>query len=731
MRVSPSGPDPIPKPRLVFRVGFAGKRRLDYEACSRLGHVLTNVFAVMAKRLVEIAPLHEVAHEQPVPAIARFYSQETPVLRLVAGLCEGADETAFRTFEAIIQPHLEKDFAAVIPWDPASYRASRGKSFFPEFDRQAALCSYIVVADGHHDPLREGDPGATEPAVALATRRRRRGYRLQSALLLRQSDILVAVVDPEEEGKPGGTLETVRSALAFELPVVLIHPRDGRILLIEPGDDLLTVLGRDAEEDTPAWNSTLEKWITQIVADPERSEDVLGHEAASHGVKLLEEFFGESHHGPPGQFRFRRWLWKWVESKCKTHTAPAAPAPPSPPAPDPLPGPGDTATWKNRASALSRRYTGLYRGTWFLNHILAVVAVCLATGSLVLLGDTSSHVAKWLDSAAVAAGLQTPPVPQAALHDTAHTGSAPPSWLFPVLFLLALLKLWIVVVIFRGTHHAIHGEWNDCTVDYRYLAERLRHLPYLAAVGSFQPPAAAPAQYASRVVRQSAVDWLFDAMVRSASPAGLAKDVPHHFPGGRPLTLRLITLRSADTLARIGAEWIGGQADYHVANARAMKRFATWLEGGASRLNIAVITIVAIDIALVTMKLLHWTDSFKTAALLTGSFLVFLAAAIPAAVAALNGIRFQSECQRLSERSSAMFTILRGRRRKDHQPRFGGRGAEVIRLQTRLANAAANPATDPGAWALESLHLTEKVANDFVQEVAEWSVLYAKELVEP
>lgn len=28
-------------------------------------------------------------------------------------------------------------------------------------------------------------------------------------------------------------------------------------------------------------------------------------------------------------------------------------------------------------------------------------------------------------------------------------------------------------------------------------------------------------------------------------------------------------------------------------------------------------------------------------------------------------------------------------------------------------------------------NLSEKVANDFVQEVAEWSVLYAKELVEP
>ena len=36
-----------------------------------------------------------------------------------------------------------------------------------------------------------------------------------------------------------------------------------------------------------------------------------------------------------------------------------------------------------------------------------------------------------------------------------------------------------------------------------------------------------------------------------------------------------------------------------------------------------------------------------------------------------------------------------------------------------------------GAWSLESLRFTEKVATDFVQEVAEWSVLYAKEVAEP
>ena len=47
------------------------------------------------------------------------------------------------------------------------------------------------------------------------------------------------------------------------------------------------------------------------------------------------------------------------------------------------------------------------------------------------------------------------------------------------------------------------------------------------------------------------------------------------------------------------------------------------------------------------------------------------------------------------------------------------------RSTTREADA------DPAAWCLEVLNLTEIIARDFVREVAEWSVLYAKEVPEP
>ena len=43
----------------------------------------------------------------------------------------------------------------------------------------------------------------------------------------------------------------------------------------------------------------------------------------------------------------------------------------------------------------------------------------------------------------------------------------------------------------------------------------------------------------------------------------------------------------------------------------------------------------------------------------------------------------------------------------------------------------ADPTTDPASWTPEVLRLAESVADVFVQEVAEWSVLYAKEIPEP
>ncbi len=697
------------KPDLVLRVGFAGKRALTEAQTQVVKHRLRDIFGVIGWRLVEISPMDDADGERDVPSIARFYSDRPPTLRLISGLCEGADHAAYQVFmdEAIIRG-LNKDFAAVVPFPLTDYRASRWDWFHKDFDRQAESASYILVADGIYD--RKSEPDHTPEQVSLANRRRARGYRSQSALLLRQSDLIVAVVNPEEEGKPGGTFETVRSALQFELPVVLIHPDEGDVFLIEPGDDLLSILSHDPEMRGD-WKDSLAGWVTQITADPERSQDAVDHESASHGLRLMNEFFDAP--ARPLRVTRRSRLWGWLQKRFERIRT-KSPRDPETPA---------YKAWRDRATELSRYYSGLYRGTYVLNHVLAVSAVFLAALSLVLMGETSTQLAQWMNSAAKIGHL-------ASEHAASDHSETDGHGLFRILLTLALLKLWIVVAIFRSTHAATHGEWNDRAVDFRYLSERLRAMSYLPAIGSYQPPAAAPAQYASRVVRQSAVDWLFDAIIRAASPAPSAvlTEVPR--PGADPLKVRLIQLKPSDALKAINEVWIRSQYDYHRKNADTMQRFSHFLETWGKRFNIAVIATVTVDVVLVIVKLSVDLEKDQISlAKLLGAQLVFVAAVIPAAVAALNGIRFQSECQRLAERSSVMKAILKGRQKDGSSP--GGRSKEVARLLSRIDSPKRSEELNPGSWTLETLHLGEKIAADFVHEIAEWSVLYAKEIAEP
>ncbi len=712
-------------PRLVLRVGFAGNRELPRNL-ERLSGILSNVFDTIARRIAEIAPGTAIQASEPESRIRRFYSNERPLVRLVTGLCEGADSLAFNTLEglqakAALLDKVAVEMAAVVPFDLPDYRSSRPEEFRPEFDRQAALCAYILCLDGHYEK--------PDPDTALARERRARAYRAQAALLLRHSDLLVAIADSSEAGKAGGAIETVRAALDFDLPVVFIDSGSGQVRLIRPGDNVASTLAM-LQAGSPDWANTLRGWVTNIVADPDADLLESSHESGpSHGDKLLEEFLygnatsAQLSAGNRGQRTrsFREKCWALVDNAFRPSFAPWR---------DPSVEP--YAAWRARATNLNYHYSGLYRGAFLLNYVMAACAVSLAALSLVLLGS--------------AAGETVFPV-----------------WLLISLVGLGSIKLCIVVWIFLNTRQANDGDWNDRAVDYRYLAERLRALFYLSRIGSFQPPAAAPPQYASRVVRQSAVDWLLDAIVRSVSPASLDFARKETFRcDNRELTATIIRLNPVSVLADVRDRWVREQAIYHDRNARTMDRLHGFAENWGKVFNVAVIGFVLLDVlilladytGLLSEKYFHVLHAATP-------WLVFLAAVLPAAVASLNGIRFQSECRRLGERSAVARAILRGRDRssKEHHARrgwqrwpafvktlypntfknksevspepSGGKWAEANSLAQSIAGAQSDPAADLGSWTHEVLSLSESVARFFVQEVAEWSVLYAKEVPEP
>ena len=167
------------------------------------------------------------------------------------------------------------------------------------------------------------------------------------------------------------------------------------------------------------------------------------------------------------------------------------------------------------------------------------------------------------------------------------------------------------------------------------------------------------------------------------------------------------------------------------------------MEKGQQWLGWIVIGVVALDLLLIGGKIANklgyltlQPDLLHLAKLAT-PWLIFASAVLPAIIAALGGLRFQSECQRLADRSAVMRVMLKG-----HGPTAGGRYAEVDALIKRIRHecGAQTPSpppvvgpvpTDLGSYTHEALRLSERIATDFVHEAAEWSVLYAKELGDP
>jgi hypothetical protein len=744
------------RPRAVFRIGFAGRKDLSPDAERNLRRQLLLVLNTIGRRLAAITPAVpiDVGTE---PKVAQFFAHQCPLLRLITGLCEGADLIAAQVLDEvrIVPPDsaegqscptcLEKELAAIVPFALKDYRHGRPAEFRGEFDRQLARCAYVVELDGKYEkPI---------PDTPLAKRRRNKGYRAQSAVLIRQADLIVAALDPEDPGKAGGTMETVRAALAFDLPVVLIHTGTSATWLIPPGEDLMAALADDPKGEEHL-RTALAQVVSKIVANPDigiqevSSPEKKGEEA--YGLRLLDLYFDRPTEPPLKsggdgkairRVSCREKFWtEWIDGRFSRGVKPKSDMT--------LAG---YATFRTRATNLNYHFSGLYRGAFLANYVLAVAAVALATTSLLLIGI--AHTNRLSDSAAVyesprpatavaiAASRPATTPTRPAIAPTTVPQSNPglsssttaPAWLYPTLFALGVLKLSILVIIWKNTEQAKHKRWNDVAVDYRYLAERLRSMFYLPRIGSFQPPAAGSPQYTDRAIHQSAADWLFDAITRSVSPADLATIESFRTEEVAEFPVKLIRPKAAEAVAALRDRWAAEQAKYHHRNALTMGSFYNFTVRWGGLLNVSVIGIVVLDLLILILSMLDLLPATILEDIHSvAPWLILLTAILPAAVAAVNGLRFQTECLRLAQRSAIVRTILGGEPDEpssDDPPLTGGRWKEADDLAQKI-ECAKKSADDVAAWSLDVLLLAERIADDFVREVAEWSVLYAKEVPE-
>ena len=648
------------RPGIALRIAVAGNRNIEPEPEPHLSSRIVEAFSA-----IEAAVLSLPSARRPSggPDRSGAYSGRLPALRLVSGLADGGDQIASEAFLASSSDRVERSIAAILPFDVDTYRDRSRIDNVACFGALLRACCYVLELDGRY----------VDGEEESARRVRAAAYRAQADVLLRHADLVVAVDNPRAAAKRGGTRETISRALYLGLPVIYLPIDEDWLTVLRSVDDI------DREPSHRNWREDVAASVRAILADPRASaaerepgpspsarETEELRDRRNYEDELLGEFFSAALPGPS----FRRNVWSRFERWFRRGAAPANDAMPA-----------AFLQWKSQASALSAYYAGLYRGTFLVNYSLTVVAVCLAVASQVVL---------------------------ILFPQTQVLGGVP--WLVFVSF--GIGQLAVIIAIQRLTNQANRYRWNDKAVDYRYLAERLRSMAYLPRIGSLRALPPGSAGYATRISTTSVVDWLFHAMVRHAS---LEEVTP---PAGAGNHIRPDPYAAASAV-RDG--WIANQVRYHARNADAMGRMNRGLQTAGRVMNVAVVCVVTAGLALSVLDRLDIPSTVIRTSLpylfLSPGFL-FLAAALPAAVASLNGIRFQTECARLADRSThmqRMLAVLESRAR-----------AVIAEIEPHCPDTAVVP-----GHTMDVLHLAEDCATLTVDEVAEWSFVYAKEIVAP
>jgi len=641
----------LQKPILALTLSFAGKREVAADALAGLHADLGLVFREVANGL---GAYHDEARAGG-PAARRFTADAPARLTLVTGLADGSDHIAADLFNSpnLQSPHVARRLGAILPCPRDDYVANSRIEDTATFERQAAACAFILELDGQMPRRPDADQG-DEAARTRAIRQRGAAFNAQSEFLLRHGDLLVAVDDPSVGGQIGGTRQSIRNALDFGLPVVLL--RLGR-----PGIAILRT--RSDMDDPPALqgDAALEG-LTALVVDLIGST---GQELSGPYVaELLEEFYSGTTfvRGPFGGATLLPRIWSWFEKCFRRTTA----IPPS------LQAAAPYLAFRQRAAELSAYYAGLYRGSFLLGYLLALMAVGLAVASLLIVVYEARCPAH--SATAICAGLE-------------HHAS----WLLPIL----LVSKGVALIGMAWLSQRAHGKHlSHRAADYRYLAERLRAMIFLPHAGSLRPPSHLSQPFTTRVATQSVIDRLFRSIVRQADPL-----VALPTSDGK-------TIRPDSSAARevVRNAWLAAQQTYHANNADTLNRMTRWLDVSGRVIGFLAIGLVFLDG--VTALLGSLVHGVKEAKYVVEPWVIALDALLPAAIASLNGVRFQSECSRLADRSEQM-------------------KYELQHLEQRAETVWAR-----SAGMLDVLRVAEDAARLTLDEVAEWTAIYGKEFVE-
>lgn len=560
-------------------------------------------------------------------------------ISLVSGVAEGADQVAITAVPANWQ------IEAILPFTREEYakdfaRAADGSGTDPRaaFNEKLAACNRITeIASPRED-------GAA--------------YLRAGLMMLSTIDVLVAVWDGAHAAGPGGTAEIVRSAVEANIPVIWINSRTKKTyeVITEFAADGTPVLAKGQGE---VHAHLLRQLVSPLVA--RRVEGSAKRTELSERDKA-DRFFAE----PDVAGRSTR-IYETVKAlltigheKSRSDDMPKD-------AWDDFLTAAPTASrlhgeLKDHVEALYRRsdslavyYANTYRSAYVITYGSAFLAVVLALAGLVIPHELPAT--RQLDIKAILVAAE-----------------------------LALVGV-IVAVVVVGTRQSWHQKW----MDYRSLAEMLRHLRFLAFLGSHRRFGVRDTELSGRHSQ-----WTNDLVGKISRRVGL----PDAVIDSAYLTALNSAMREFE---------VEPQLQYHTKNARTLHvmNHALHYAGNlcfylTAALLAAFLAFYSIDALFFSSAVLavqpdaHSIHGGLSAYLYASKSTVgFLAAALPALGAALSGIRFTGEFETFASRSENMALALHEMRK-----RYGrmAEAASFDRSAATMMETAAILSSDVKNW---------------------------------
>lgn len=552
-----------PKPNACLRVGVTGHRELgDSENQVRIRRDIDAILSAL--------------QSEADKARARWrkcFASELTEMRLISPLATGADSIA-----AQAAVDLGYTLNAALPFPVSRYRDDFDSQDLQQFDQLLGEAQRVFELHGED---------ATPKEAASS-------YLACGRLILRQSDILIAVWDGAAARGIGGTAMIIESALRDNIPVIWVHAHENA-----PPAFVTDDFGRGGDL------SYLPELVTRLMAPPfaETADDEFGFASWRFAQGFWDEkerrcnyglvfgafetlLTGRSPRTP--QLRLARYGKKtqaeWADYSASVQLLSEQSLPPLRQILAPR------FSW---ADNLALYYAKLYRSSYAANYLLSALAVALALAEIIVGFGKEAFIAS---------------------------------------------EVVVILTILAITVAGRRGYWHEKWIDYRQLAEQLRHIRFLYLTGGVSSESGERHDYSHGGSHGSWVQWYYQATIREIGMAPVSGSAAY-----------LHRVRSLFVDAELT-----DQRAYHASNAIRMERIEHALHRAGDYfflLTLAACLIYLGIYALIKVESFYWAADLKYS---IKGWVTVLTALLPAIGAAMLGIRVQGEFSSSAERSEAM-----------------------------------------------------------------------------